>query len=82
MPLPQISRREVLAMLGAGAAVSHYSACSSAPTTNSDAGDGPLHYASLREVARLVESKQLSPVELTQMMLDRRQLLRCQCLKS
>jgi len=30
-----------------------------------------LHYASLTDVARLVESKEISPVELTRMMLDR-----------
>lgn len=33
--------------------------------------DGPLHYASLLDVSKLIEARELSPVELTQMMLDR-----------
>ncbi len=32
---------------------------------------GPLHYRSLTEVARLIEAKEISPIELTQMVLDR-----------
>ena len=31
----------------------------------------PLHYSSLAEVARLIETRQLSPVDLTRLMLDR-----------
>ena len=33
--------------------------------------DEPIHYASLTRVARLIESRDISPVELTQLMLDR-----------
>ncbi|MHC4676901.1 MAG: amidase [Planctomycetota bacterium] len=39
------------------------------PTCNGERGS--LHYASLAEVARLIESREISPIELTKMMLDR-----------
>ena len=67
------SRREFLAVLGGGIMASLHTACST-PSTLSSAGNvdrGPLHYLSLTEVARLVQSREISPVELTQMMLDR-----------
>jgi len=63
----QLSRRELLALSAGGIL---HSAC--APeSTGSNASTGPLHFASLIEVARLIESKELSPVELTRMILDR-----------
>ena len=34
-------------------------------------GDAPIHYMSLRDVARLIEARKLSPVALTETMLDR-----------
>ncbi len=67
------TRREMLAMLGGGAMLSAQAACGGASDSgrpivvNSDA----MHYLSLREVARLIESRDVSPVELTQVMLDR-----------
>ena len=69
----RLSRREFLAVLGGGMAASLHTACSP-PSTLSSADNvdrEPLHYLSLTEVARLVESREISPVELTQMMLDR-----------
>ncbi len=63
----RISRREFLTV--SAASVVH-SACSQ-DATDSDANTGPLHYATLLEIARMIESKDLSPVALTQMMLDR-----------
>src|SRR5262245_3475204 len=42
---------------------------SSSPATETPAND--LHFASLREVARRIESRDLSPVDLTQLILDR-----------
>ena len=67
------SRREFLAVLGGGIVASLHTACSTPSTLSSaDKVDrGPLHYLSLTDVARLVESREISPVELTQMMLDR-----------
>ena len=69
----QLSRRELLAVLGGGAMVSIQSSCSPAPTPipTNNVDRGPRHYLSLREVARLIETREVSPVELTQMMLDR-----------
>ena len=72
----QLSRREFLALSSAGALVLLHDSCSPVSTTDSrsrssEIEDAPLHFSSLTNVARLIESKQLSPVELTQMMLDR-----------
>jgi amidase len=69
----RVSRRDFLALLGGSVVASLNSACSP-ELTPSPAGNGyrgSLHYASLIEVARLIESREISPVELTQMMLDR-----------
>ncbi|MGK2926904.1 MAG: amidase [Lysobacterales bacterium] len=54
-------------------AASLYTACSpsSTPSVEGPVDRGPLHYLSLTEVARLIEAKEISPVELTQLMLDR-----------
>jgi len=68
-----MTRREILALL-AGAAVSGIlPSCSrdSAPAVSGADIGGPLHYASLRDAARLIESGEVSPVELTGMMLGR-----------
>ena len=72
----RLSRREFLALSSTGTLALLHASCSPVSTTDSPARSGenedaPLHFASLTEVARLIESKQLSPVELTQMMLDR-----------
>jgi amidase len=68
-----VSRRAFLTLLGGSVVASLHSACLPEPTP-SPAGKGgrsSLHYASLTEVARLIESREISPVELTQMMLNR-----------
>ncbi len=68
-----ITRREMLGLLGGGALLSVHAAGaraserSSPVTGNTEA----LHYLSLREVARLIETREVSPVELTRLMLDR-----------
>jgi amidase len=69
----RLSRRELLALFGAGMAASLLPACSPspAPPVEDRLNPGPLHYLSLSEVARLIESREISPVELTQTMLDR-----------
>ncbi len=68
-----LSRRELLSILGGGAAASILTSCSpnSASSGSGVVIDGPLHYASLVDVSKMVEAQELSPVELTQMMLDR-----------
>jgi len=66
-----LSRRRLLTLLGGSAFLPFSNSCSPGSTTGSEADDGALHYASLRDLALLIESKQLSPVELTQMLLDR-----------
>lgn len=69
----QISRRSALALLGASA-FAPLSACSGpAPLPSSSAaGAGEeSHYMGLQEVARLIASSDVSPVELTHRMLDR-----------
>jgi amidase len=44
---------------------------SAAPPLASQAAHGEIHYLSLREVSELIASRRVSPVALTQMMLDR-----------
>ena len=69
----RLSRRDLLALVGGGIVASVHGACSPEPTPPpaGDAEGGSLHYSSLTEVARLIEARELSPVDLTQMMLDR-----------
>ena len=78
-----LSRRQLLGLLGSSALLPLHSACTSQPPSTGGTGSagtgprdrtassGPTHYASLVEVAHLIESKEMSPVELTQAMLDR-----------
>ena len=71
-----MSRRSALALLGASALVP-LQACSgpsSSPPVAAGAGAGAgeaLHYMGLQDGARLIASGDVSPVELTQRMLDR-----------
>ncbi len=77
------TRRELLNIIGGAALGAALPACSreegapARPTTPSPApastviSGADLHYGSIREVARLIEARKISPVELTQMMLDR-----------
>ena len=69
----RLSRRDLLALFGYGMAASLLPACSpsSAPPVEDHQNLGPLHYLSLSEVGRLIEAREISPVELTQMMLNR-----------
>lgn len=69
----RLSRRDLLALFGAGMAASLLPGCSpsSAPPLADEPTLGPLHYLSLSAVARLIEAREVSPVELTQMMLNR-----------
>src|SRR5262245_38660288 len=64
-----ISRRHALAILGASA-LTPVAACSPS-STPPPAPAGPLHFLSLREVAKLLAARQVLPVTLTRQMLDR-----------
>ena len=69
----RLSRRELLAVFGGGVVASLQAGCSppSTPSTADNVDRGPVHYLSLTQVARLIETKAISPVELTEMMLAR-----------
>lgn len=75
-----MSRRQVLISIGGAALLSLQSSCSSketnpASSANSQSGKQsamePLHYSSLLDVASRIQSREISPVELTTHMLDR-----------
>ena len=83
--MPDITRRDALALIGTSAMAALYASClpgsESVPDSGTQPDDessgmadptlGPLHYASLTEVARRIRSREMSPVELTEMMLRR-----------
>jgi amidase len=79
--LVNLSRREALGLLGAAAVASALPACSREPGAESppspaDTPAGPdlpekLHYLRLFEVAGLLQTGEISPLDLTQYMLDR-----------
>ena len=68
-----LTRRELLAVVGGGAVLSLCSACSpeGTPASSGVVIDGPFHYAGIMDVAKLIEARELSPLVLTQLMLDR-----------
>jgi amidase len=79
-----LTRREAVALLGrmlaAGAAPATLTACSREPSSTPapvpaaeapPALAGDFHYLSLREIARLIETKDVSPLALTEAMLER-----------
>jgi hypothetical protein len=67
-----ISRRTALGLLGAGA-VAHVAGCDhSSPTPSTlTATSDALHYLTLVEIGRRIASREVSPVDLTERMLDR-----------
>lgn len=68
-----LTRREALALLGGAAVSGMLSACASAPVAPPPVPlrKEDLHYAGLLDVARMIEARELSPVELTESMLER-----------
>jgi hypothetical protein len=64
-----ISRRTALRLLGASALV-HTAGCGPTSQPGADPTE-PLHYLTLREIGRRIESHDISPVDLTERMLDR-----------
>src|SRR5678816_2883178 len=73
LPIKQpISRRTALSVLGAGA-VAHLAGCgrgASTPATQSASLDG-VHYRTLVDIGQRIASREVSPVDLTERMLDR-----------
>lgn len=69
-----ISRRRALAFLGVGV-LAPLGACknpaSFQPSVGSSNASGSLHYLSLQEIGRRIAAREISPVDLTQRMLDR-----------
>jgi amidase len=69
-----LTRREALALCGGAAVSMLLGGCSRdkpQPETKAGVYDGPAHYLSLQAVARLIETRSVSPVQLTQQLLDR-----------
>jgi amidase len=62
------TRREVLNSIGAAATISLWPRVSESQVTP---GTAPLHYTTLAHVAKLIESRQVSPVEVTSLLLER-----------
>lgn len=72
--LARLTRRELLTWLGGGAVALLQSGCAPSATTSPPANPAvnpQLHYLSLTEVADLIATRRVSPIALTQMMLDR-----------
>lgn len=71
----KLDRRQALLAMTGGALLTHESCASKdrSPNTQSETQPAmePLHYTSLRDIARRLQSKEISPVELTQQLLDR-----------
>src|SRR5262245_61002014 len=68
------SRRQTLLSMSSAALLSLQSSCSSKELSGPSGKQlvaEPLHYSSLRDVARGIQSREISPVELTTRMLDR-----------
>jgi amidase len=72
MKAAKISRRKALGLLGTLAATS-YTGCSRTSGGNhkEPRDTEPLYYLDLREVARRIQTRELSPVDLTNTLLDR-----------
>ena len=73
-----LTRRQLLAMVGTTAASPLLSSCGTDPSdtiggphTDPRSSTEPLHYRSLRDVATLIETRDMSSVELTRAILDR-----------
>ena len=71
-----LTRRDALALFGGSAVAIALGGCSreAAPPAASAppaSYDGPVHYMSLQAIARLIETRQVSPVQVTQQLLDR-----------
>ena len=73
-PGGSLTRREALALCGGAAVTALLGGCSREeppPQAKAPIYDGPLHYLSLTALARLIEARHVSPVQVTQQLLDR-----------
>ncbi len=71
-PQRNVTRRDVLAVLGSGALLSQRQRWwSGYDNPNEAPAREPLHYARLTDVAKLIETGEVSPVEITSQMLRR-----------
>jgi amidase len=68
-----VTRREAITLAGGVAAYGLLAACSPGkePMMPESEDRGPLQFASLTEIAALIEAGEISPLKLTQMMLER-----------
>jgi amidase len=68
-----VTRREAISLAGSFAAYGLLAGCSpqQEPTMPESTDRGPLHYTSLTDIAALLKAGDISPVELTRMMLER-----------
>lgn len=66
-----LSRRSALALLGTGALTTLAATAGASAALFAAAGDDDLHWMGIEEIARLVRSRKISPVDLTRRMLDR-----------
>jgi amidase len=70
---PDLTRRELLAAIAGGVFMSPRTVSwgGTTPAPSFAPVNHPLHYASLSDVAKLIEARETSPTELTRLMLDR-----------
>ncbi len=67
-----ISRRKAIGLLGLGSlAIALPFGCSNKSSTIGSLANDPLHYRTIVEISKMIKSKEISSVELTQLMLDR-----------
>jgi amidase len=67
----KLSRRKALGLLGLGAVAIHFPfACTEGQTEDSLEGK-QIHYKTIAEISKMIKSRQISSVELTQSILDR-----------
>lgn len=74
-PARRLTRRDALALFGGSAVGVALGGCSREtappPAAPPASYDGPVHYMSLQAIARLIETRQVSPVQVTQQLLER-----------
>jgi len=68
----KISRRRALSLLGLGAVISQFPVGGTGRQAKADPLEGePIHYKKIAEISKMIRSRQISSVELTQSILDR-----------
>jgi len=68
----KISRRKALSLLGLGAVITQFPIGCTGLRSEEDSSEGePTHYKKIAEISKMIESRQITSVELTQAILDR-----------